>query len=236
MSNFHGKTAFVSGATGGIGRSVAVALAESGCNLFLTATDSMKLQEFASELLSYQIDVSTCAGDLNSKHDIYKIIDAAAATSPIDILVNSAGVFPYISLLDASDEDFDKVLNVNFRSAFMFARAFSSNMVEKKWGRIVNVGSSSAYSGFRDTSLYCSSKHALLGFSKAIHDELKEHNVRTYFISPSSTKSKMGRETVGQDYSTFLEPDDVAKYIVFAISFDSNVMSEEIFLKRMVVR
>jgi short-subunit dehydrogenase len=84
--------------------------------------------------------------------------------------------------------------------------------------------------------MYCATKHALLGFSRAIHDELKEHNVRTLCISPSSTQSKMGLATKGQDYSTFLDPSDVAEYVVFAISFDSNIVSEEIFLKRMIVQ
>jgi 3-oxoacyl-[acyl-carrier protein] reductase len=134
------------------------------------------------------------------------------------------------------DGVFYETLNVNSRCAFLFARDFAKNMVSQQWGRIVNIGSSSAFSGFRGTSIYCLSKHALLGFSRATHDELKEHNVRTYYVSPSSTQSKMGLATKGQDYSTFLDPSDVAKYVVFVISFDSNIVSEEIFLKRMIVR
>jgi len=139
-------------------------------------------------------------------------------------------------LFEINDELYLETLNVNFRSAFLFTREFSKGMVKQKWGRIVNIGSSSAYSGFGGTSMYCASKHALLGFSRAIHDELKQYNVRSYYVSPSSTQSKMGLETKGQDYTTFLEPTDIAKYVVFSISFNSNIMTEEIFLKRMVIR
>jgi short-subunit dehydrogenase len=236
MNILDGKTAFISGATGAIGKSIAYALAERGCNLFLTSTNNKSLEELIELLSQYEITVTAFSGDLTSKKDVSKIIDAAKIYKSIDILVNSAGVFPNINLFDTSDDDFENTLNINFRSAFMFTRAFAVEMVKNEWGRIVNIGSSSAYSGFQNTSVYCASKHALLGFSRAIHDELKENNVRTYFISPSSTKSKIGLETIGQDYSTFLDPEDIAKYVVFAISFDSNIMSEEIFLKRRIIR
>jgi len=154
----------------------------------------------------------------------------------MDIVINSAGLFPNMELKDATDQDFQDTFDINFRSAFVFCREFSGNMVKQAWGRMINIGSSSSYNGFRGTSLYCASKHAILGFSRSIHDELKQYNVRTYCISPSSTQSKMGMATKGQDYSTFLDPDDVAEYVIFAMSFDSNIMSEEIFLKRMIIR
>ena len=232
-----GKNAFISGATGGIGKSIARALAEKGCNLFLTGTNDERLQELVKSFSNDGINVFGVSGDLSIKSDVYKAIDEAKKQfGNIDILINSAGVFPNLNLFDSDDDAFDKTFNINYRSAFIFAREFAKDMVSNEWGRIVNVGSSSAYAGFEETSMYCSSKHALLGFSRAIHQELKEFNVRTYCISPSSTQSAMGLATKGQDYSTFLEPDDVAKYVVFSISFESNIMSEEIFLKRMIVR
>ena len=137
---------------------------------------------------------------------------------------------------EIQDKDYDDVMDINFRSAFIFMREFARDMVKGKWGRIVNVGSSSSYFGHGETSLYCASKHALLGLSRSIHDELKQYNVRTFCISPSSTQSKMGLATKDQDYSTFLDPNDVAKYVIFAISHDSNIVSEEIFLKRMIIQ
>ena len=139
-------------------------------------------------------------------------------------------------MFETDDASYSDILDVNFRSTFLFTREFAKDMVNQRWGRVVNIGSSSSYSGFGGTSMYCASKHALLGFSRAIHDELKKYNVRTYCVSPSSTQSKMGLATKDQDYTTFLDPVDVAKYVLFIISFDSNIVSEEIFLKRMLVR
>lgn len=237
MNILQGKNAFISGATGGIGKSIAHALADEGCNLFLTSTNQNDLQIVIDSLSNRNVKVSGFSGDLNVKEDVYSIIKAAKTKfKSIDVLINSAGIFPNFSLFDSDDDEFEKTFNINFRSAFMLTREFAKEMVANEWGRIVNIGSSSAYAGFRETSMYCSSKHALLGFSRAVHDELKSSNVRTYSVSPSSTQSKMGKATKGQDYTTFLEPDDIAKYVVFVISFNSNIMSEEIFLKRMIVK
>jgi len=237
LSILKGKSAFITGATGGIGYAIASALAQSGCNLFLTATNQNALEQLSSELSIHNASIFYEAGNFSSKDDIYSVIDKAKKSlGSIDIIINSAGIFPNMGLFDIKDEDYDEVMDINFRAAFIFIREFSKQMVKNKWGRIVNIGSSSAYFGHGETSLYCASKHALLGFSRSIHEELKQYNVRTFCISPSSTQSKIGLATKNQDYSTFLDPDDVAKYVVFAISHNSNIVAEEIFLKRMIVR
>ena len=178
-------------------------------------------------------------GDFNSgAANVFRNVGSRAgvAVGSIDIIINSAGIFPNMSLFDIQDKDYDDVMDVNFRAAFIFIREFSKDMVKGEWGRIVNIGSSSAYIGHGETSLYCASKHALLGLSRSIHDELKQYNVRTFCISPSSTQSKIGLATKNQDFSTFLDPSDVAKYVVFAISHNSNIVSEEILLKRMIIQ
>lgn len=235
--NLKGKCAFISGATGGIGKAIAVALAEEGCNLFLTSTTNSSLQKTVDSLRKYDVQVEACSGDLSDEKSIYSIIRSAKkAFNGIDILINSAGIFPNGDLITIGDKAYSDAMNINFKSAFIFTREFSEYMCNAEWGRIANIGSSSAYSGFRGTSLYCATKHAMLGFSRAIHDELKGFNVRSYYISPSSTQSKMGMATKGQDYETFLHPSDIAKYVVFSICFDSTIMSEEIFLKRMEIR
>ena len=232
-----GKKAFISGATGGVGKAIAMDLAKSGCNLFLTSTDHNSLEILASELSVYNVNISYDSANFSKKGNVYSTIDKAKKSlGSIDILINSAGIFPNMSLLDIQDKDYDDVMAINFRAAFILMREFAKDMVKNEWGRIVNIGSSSSYFGYGETSLYCASKHALLGLSRSIHDELKQYNVRTFCISPSSTQSKMGLATKNQDYSTFLDPNDVSKYVLFAISHNSNIVSEEIFLKRMIIQ
>ena len=229
-----GKNCLITGATGGLGKEIAKEFAENGCNLFLTGRNDKKLNSLKNELQNDQIKIDFKAADLSDVDDIQKLIDKTKNIfSNIDILVNCAGIFPVKLLSDSTVDDFEKCFSVNVRAAFVLCKEFSQEMVSKKWGRIVNIASSSAYAGFKNTSIYCSSKHALLGLSRSLHSELREHNVRTFCVSPGSIKTPMGKSVVGQSYETFLNPNEVAELIVRLISFDSEMISQEIQLHRM---
>ena len=231
------KNALVTGASGGLGREISIELARRGCNLYLTGRDATKLARLKSELSVYAVKIEYGTGDLRRMEDVNAIIADANEKLPcIDILVNCAGVFPVRSITESTLEDFEDCFNVNVRAPFMLCKALVEGMVERNWGRIVNIGSSSAYHGFKETSIYCASKHALLGLSRALHDELKTHNVRTFCISPGSIRTEMGRQVKNQDFETFIDPKEIAEYISFVISFDAELISEEIRLNRMVIR
>ena len=229
-----GKNCLITGATGGLGKEIAEEFAKNGCNLFLTGRNNEKLNLLKDGLENNGIKIDFEAADLSDVDDIQKLIDKTKNTfSNIDILVNCAGVFPVKLLSDSTVDDFEKCFSVNVRAAFVLCKEFSQGMISKKWGRIVNIASSSAYTGFKNTSIYCSSKHALLGLSRSLHSELKEHNVRTFCVSPGSIKTPMGKSVVGQSYETFLDPSEVAELVVRLISFDSEMISQEIQLHRM---
>ena len=150
----------------------------------------------------------------------------------VDVLVNCAGVFIVKSISESSVEDFERCFNVNVKAPFFLSKVFSKDMIKKKWGRIINIGSSSSYNGYRGTSLYCSSKHALLGLSRSLYDELKDYNIKTFCFSPGSVKTKMGKKVKNQDFSTFIEPEELSRYVVLTISFDSDMISEELRINR----
>jgi len=229
-----GKNCLITGATGGLGKEIAKEFAKNGCNLFLTGRNDEKLNSLKNELENDQIKIDFEAADLSDVDDIQKLIDKTKNAFPnIDILVNCAGIFPVKLLSNSTVDDFEQCFSVNVKAAFVLCKEFSQGMVSKKWGRIVNIASSSAYAGFKNTSIYCSSKHALLGLSRSLHSELKEHNVRTFCVSPGSIKTPMGKSVVGQSYETFLNPSEVAELVGRLISFDSEMISQEIQLHRM---
>lgn len=236
---FENKNCFITGATGGIGKHIAMKMAENGCNLFLTATNVNKLKNLKKELESSygrNRGISYEPGDLNKVQDINKIIAMVREKlTSIDILVNCAGVFPVKPLSSSTLEDFEFCFNLNVRSAFIFSKKFSTDMIKNRWGRIINIGSSSAYAGHKDTSLYCASKHALLGFSRSLHEELKKYNIRTFCVSPGGVKTEMGRLIQNQNFDTFIDPREIAEYVVFICSFDGEMISDEIKLNRMVI-
>lgn len=237
--NFDGKTCFLTGASGGLGEEIAKKIASCDCNLFLTGRNEeklLKLKETIKNSINDKIKVNYQTGDLNNLDDIKNIIAGARNSfNKFDVLINSAGLFLSKSIQDSTLEEFEKLFNVNIRAPFIFSKEFSGDMIKNNWGRIVNIGSTSSYSGFKNGSIYCSSKHAILGLSRTLQNELKSKNVRTYCISPGSIKTEMGRITKEQNFETFLDPIEIARYLVFVISFDSELISDEVRLNRINV-
>ncbi|NQU05217.1 MAG: SDR family oxidoreductase [Calditrichaeota bacterium] len=234
------KNVFITGATGGLGREIAAKLLNKGCNLFLTSLPEDQLRTLTEELradCNVQRLLYYSACDLTRADEIEKIMqDVREKLINVDILINCAGIFPVKSLIETTETEFDICMNLNVKAPYLLSRSFVPDMCSKGWGRIVNIGSSSAYAGFAKTSLYCASKHALLGLSRSWHAELKDFGVRCFSVSPGSIKTPMGRQVPNQDYNTFIEPSDIADFVVFLITFDGNLVSDEVRLNRMFVR
>ena len=114
----------------------------------------------------------------------------------------------------------------------LIIKEFLSNMKAKKWGRIVNIGSSSSYAGFAKTVVYCTAKHALLGFSRSINEEFKSYGIRSYIFSPGSIKTKMGKLVKKQKYKDFIEPNELSSLILSIIKQNNNMITEEIKINR----
>lgn len=236
MNVLNNKNCFLTGASGGLGREIAKQLLKNDCNLFLTAQNEQRLKKLKFEL--DRINIKNCkifysSCDLANQQQIKKLIKVVRQNfSHVDIIINCAGIFQSKPISQTSIEEFDKMFAVNIRAPFVFCKEFSIDMIKQKWGRIINIGSSSSYLGFKNGSIYCSSKHAILGFSRSLFAELKEYNIRTYSISPGSIKTKMGKLSKDQEYETFLDPKEVAKYVEFVAQFDGELISEEIRLNR----
>ena len=233
-----GKHCLITGASGGLGKVLSKQFADAGCHLHLLGRKQSELTHLASNIRddfpalsieTYQIDfldsaaLSQLATEINQQFEI-------------DILINNAGIFPVSLLQNSSVDDFDNCMAVNVKAPFLLTKTFSASMKNRGWGRIVNIGSSSAYSGFAKTSVYCASKHALLGFSRAINDELKHDGVRSFCLSPGSVQTPMGERVEGQDYSTFISPEDIAEYSVFLVSFNGNMMTDEVRMNRVNIQ
>jgi NAD(P)-dependent dehydrogenase (short-subunit alcohol dehydrogenase family) len=231
-----GRRCLVTGATGGLGRALCGALARRGARILATGRDASALEELCSEL-KHAGAVGTPA-DLRTEEGIQALVSVARARlGPVEVLINCAGVFPVKSLSSSDADDFDSCFAINVRAPFLLCREFSGDMVQSGWGRIVNIGSSSAYAGYKDTSIYCASKHALLGFSRALNDELKGNGVRTFYISPGSIKTPMGHKGArGQDVETFLDPNEIATFLVDLVSYDGQMIADEVRLNRMTYR
>jgi short-subunit dehydrogenase len=233
------KNCLITGATGGLGSNLAKILLENNCNIFLTSKSKLKLQKLQNKL--EKTNKNNCKiiyeyGDLTKISDVKKIIKSIRKKfKTIDIVINNAGLFLSKPISKSKIEEFQNIFDVNVRAPFLFTKEFSQDMKKKKWGRIINIGSSSSYQGFSEGTIYCASKHALLGLSRSLFSELKEHNVRTFCISPGSIKTDMGKQDKKQNYKTFLDPKEVAEYIIYSLNFDKELVTEEIRLNRFII-
>lgn len=241
MTVLKNKCALITGATGGLGKDIAKSLAHQSTNLVLLGRNLEKLKELKSQLddLQLQVDVKCFQIDLNDRENLISFLDSDDVSKlDIDILINCAGIFSVEKLTHSRTENIVDMFNVNIIAPTLLCRHFIPNMSQKKWGRIINIASSSAYAAAPGTSIYSSTKHALLGLSRALYKELKKDNIRVFCVSPGSIKTNMGKkvEDLGQKYDTFLDPSDIAKYIVYAMSIDSELISEEIRLNRVEVQ
>ena len=236
VADLRNKTAVITGATGAIGSAIAKRLAEEKVDLVLLSTSSRRLDRLINDLSCFDVGLQGIECDLSDIDSFDSLVGTESAFRDVDILVNSAGVFPNKPIVEVGLADFQAIMNVNLSSAYVMCARLTPNMIEKRWGRVINIGSSSCYGGYKNTTAYCISKHGLLGLSRSLHDELKEFGVRVYNVSPSSTQGRMGQATVGQDYSTFLDPEEIADYVMFVIKHDGNAVCEEVLVKRMQLR
>jgi 3-oxoacyl-[acyl-carrier protein] reductase len=109
-------------------------------------------------------------------------------------------------------------------------------MIKNKWGRVINIGSTTSYDSIAIAPLYSASKHAILGLTRAMYQDLSKYNIRVFCVSPGPLKSEMAKEVVrkfNENWDSFIETDEVADYVAYAIKFDENMISEEIRMNRL---
>jgi 3-oxoacyl-[acyl-carrier protein] reductase len=235
------KNCLITGATGGLGKEIAIELAKRGVNLFLTSK-KQDLQKLQLEIKknNNEIIIEYQCVDLRHDDGVKTLIENVHKKfSSIDILINCAGENHRKPLSESTIEEYDSCMNLNVRAPFVLSKEFSKDMIKNKWGRIVNIASSGAYNGLKNTVIYRSSKHALLGLSRSLTNELKEFNVRTYCFSPGPMKTEMGKEIINKEnhnerFETFMQTNEIAEFLIFAISFENNLISPEIRVGRII--
>ena len=235
------KNCLITGATGGLGREIAIEMAKKGCNLFLTSKEEdLEQLKVEIEKINNEISIEYQLTDLRNDDEVNLLVkEIHAKFSQIDVLVNCAGENHRKALAESTIEEYDSCMSLNVRAPFILSKEFSKDMINNRWGRIVNIASSSAHNGFKNAAIYCSSKHALLGLSRTLFAELKDQNVRTFCVSPGSMKTRMAKEDEGllaeNDYNTFMEPNEVAEFVIKIISYNNEMISQEINLSRLSI-
>ena len=233
-----GKVAIVTGASRGIGRSIALALASEGARIVAVDMVSDGVEALAAEIRNGGGEAVAVQGNVTVPADTEKMIDeAVSAFGRVDILVNNAGITRDGLLLRMKDEDWDAVLSVNLKGAFLCTRAVSKVMAKQRYGRIINMASIVGQMGNAGQANYCASKAGLIGLTKSNARELAKRNVTVNAVAPGFIATDMTDvlpEKVKQDLVAQIpmerlgSVDDIANAVLFLASERSNYITGQV--------
>lgn len=178
-----GKKAIVAGASSGIGAACAVALARAGANVTLAARRIPELNAIVDELHKEGLQANAVIMDVSQIEQTQELIKSLG---PLDILVNSAGLARHGTAIETNIDDFDAVMNLNLKGAYFLTQAVAKGLLEtKKAGSLINISSQMAQIGGQERAVYCASKHAVEGFTKAMAIEWGKQGIRVNTICPT---------------------------------------------------
>tara|TARA_B100000965_G_scaffold392194_1_gene401472 strand:+ start:1039 stop:1770 length:732 start_codon:yes stop_codon:yes gene_type:complete len=234
MFNYSNKTALVTGASRGIGKTIAIMLAKNGMKVIGVATskESLKSIEGIKNILPFCCDIS----DEKSIEELYNFVKKNANT--IDILVNNAGIHMDNILLRMKTDEWHKVLDVNLNGPFYLTKILLKDMIKNKNGRIINISSISGTDGNKGQSNYSASKGGLLAFTKSLAKEVGRRNITVNCIAPGVIETDMISDltdTVKNDYldriplKKFGKPEDIGKMILFLSSDEASYITGQTF-------
>jgi 3-oxoacyl-[acyl-carrier protein] reductase len=232
MFDLTGKTALVTGATGGIGAAIARTLHKAGATVAISGTRAAVLEELKLEL-GDRVHVIAC--NLSDAADVEKLVPAAeTAMGSVDILVNNAGITRDGLAMRMKDDDWAAVIDVNLTAGFRLARAAMRGMMKKRWGRIVNITSVVGVTGNPGQANYVASKAGIIGLTKSLAHELAGRNVTVNAVAPGFIATPMtdvlndrqkeailGRVPAGRLGS----PEDIATAVLYLASGEAGYVT-----------
>ncbi len=211
------KVALVTGGGRGIGRETCILLAKQGAKVAAFSRNESELKETVNYIREeLGEDAIYIIGDVCSEEDIKRAVkETRESLGSIDILVNNAGAMLLKPFNNTTVEEWDFLQNVNVRGPFLFSKEVVPEMIEKRNGVIINISSIWGTKGGPDRSAYIASKYAVIGFTKALGEELKPYNIRVNSVCPGPVVTKM-TEDLGENINkeSWLQPIDIANVIV----------------------
>jgi len=191
--SLNGRKAIITGASSGIGLGCAVALAEAGAHVCLSARNSTNLNKVVEAIQAKGLNAEAITLDVS---DVKASQEVILTNGPFDVLVNSAGSAHHTPSKDTNEEDFDDVMNVNLRGAYFLTQAVAKGLIEnKKPGSLINISSQMGHVGGIDRAVYSASKHAVEGFTKAMAIEWGPYNIRVNTICPTFIRTPLTQST-----------------------------------------
>jgi 3-oxoacyl-[acyl-carrier protein] reductase len=240
VSSLSGRTALITGASRGIGRATAARLASDGARIAVNYKGNVEAAEETKRLVEQAgSKAALIQGDVSAEADADRIVKEAVAfgDGKLDILVNNAGTTRDDLLIRMTPEQWDTVLDLNLRGAFLITRAAMRPMMKARFGRIVNVSSVAGVSGNAGQANYASAKAGLIGFTKTVAREMASRNITCNAVAPGFVPTDLTNALIKQMEETILKQiplgrfgsvDDVANAIAFLVSEQASYITGQV--------
>lgn len=226
------KVAIVTGAKQGIGYGIALALAKEGCNIVVSDLDQKDCEKVAEKIKKQGVKSLAIKCDVSKKDEVENLINKTIKEfGKLDILVNNAGIFPFVPFAKMTEDDWDKVININLKSVFLCSQAAASKM--KPGSKIVNISSIASFVGFEGLVHYCASKGGINSMIRALALELAPQKININSVAPGAidtpgasqpdqpktSTEKVRQQTIAMiPLSRMGQPEDIANAVVFLAS------------------
>ena len=222
-----GKVAFVTGAGRGIGKAIAIALANEGVNVGLLARTEAALKEVATEIEGLGVKVAYAAVDVSSLEQVEQAIEKLTnELGTADILINNAGIGKFATLLEMDPEEWKKIIDVNIMGTYYVTRAVLPQLIEKNGGDIINISSTNGLNGAATSSAYSASKFGVIGLTESLAQEVRRNNIRVTALTPSTVATELAVKTnliAENDDEKYMQPEDIAEFIVSQLKLHPRV-------------
>jgi len=230
------KIAVITGAGKGIGRETARLFLDEGAKLVLVSRTKSDLESFVNEHKDRSDDILTITCDVSQEENISKIVNETIEKfGRIDILVNNAGFGIFDNMVDSKLGDYDAMFNTNVRALYMLTKAFLPSMINQKSGTIINIASIAGKQGFATGTIYCATKHAVMGMSRALMMEVRQYNIRVIAVCPGSVDTDFFRPEsqtkLSSSKESVLGSQDIAETCLLAATLPENAMMTEIEIR-----
>ena len=229
--NLKDHVALITGASRGIGRSISMALARAGARVIITSRNVDKLQEVEKEIGE---NATVIPADLSVEEDVNALFNLIQdREGRLDILVNNAALGLWGHLVDFPISDFDKIMKLNVRGLYLCCQRALKLMIPQKSGYIINLSSVVGFKGYPNQSAYTASKHAVMGITKSLAVEAREHNIQVSAIQPGGVETDFAFEARPDlDPSILIRPEDIAHCVLFLLSLSDRAWVDQIHVRR----
>lgn len=223
---------WITGASSGIGRAAAIEFARTGAKVFASGRRAAELERINSELDNDKISVEVYPCNVASNTNVDQTVKKILANSKIDCLVNNAGITSFKLAEENSINEINDIINTNLLGSIYAIKAVLPQMISNGSGTIINILSVVTKKTFTNSSVYAASKMGLLGYTNALREEVRNHNIKVINVIPGATATTMWSKEMRNEFSErMMTSEDIARVLVWAFLQKENLVTEELLLR-----